>query len=175
MDVIDALSEEMQELVPADDIAQLDRNIKVPKDKIKSLIDNIGKKRNRIQELQISLEQHQHQLQVITEYHTITHTARERNPELSKSCPRCGYLFDDEIYNRVHSNFMNVNDSYVTQYISQIIASIEENMLREKEQYVSLMAELKKLEVTFVDDMDGFEMYTRQRGISESLDRFNQK
>lgn len=175
VEIIDALSEEMQGLVPADNITQFNWNIKIPREKIRDLVDSIGKCRNRIQELQISLEQHQHQLQVITEYHTIAHLASGGHQELSKSCPRCGYLFDEEIYNRVHSNFMNVNDSYVMQYISQVIASIEGNMQEEKERYISLMAELKRLEVTFADDIDGFNLYTRQRGMSESVDRFNAK
>lgn len=103
LDIIEALTDEIQGIVPADDVAQFDKNIQISKNKIRTLVKQIGEKRNRIQELEISLEQHEHQLQVITEYHTIAKTAQSNQEIFTHSCPRCGYLYDDEIYNRVHA------------------------------------------------------------------------
>lgn len=173
LEIIETLTEELQGIVPADDTDQFDRNIRISKEKIKSIVNRIGQKRNHIQELEVSLEQHQHQLQVISEYHAITDAVETEKDAEAHSCPRCGYLYDDEIYNRVHTNYLNVSDSYVKQYISQVIASIQDTLQKEKEQYVSLMQKLKDLEAAFSDEEESFDLYIRQRGMSESLDRFN--
>ena len=137
LDIIEALTDEIQGIVPADDVAQFDKNIQISKNKIRTLVKQIGEKRNRIQELEISLEQHEHQLQVITEYHTIAKTAQSNQEIFTHSCPRCGYLYDDEIYNRVHANYLNVSDSYVKTYIGQVIISIRV-IFRKKNNNISL-------------------------------------
>ena len=84
-----------------------------------------------------------------------------------------GYLFDDEIYDRVRSNFLNISDAYIKRHIEQGISSIQESLKQQKEQYVILMDKLKKLESSFSEQSEGFDMYIRQRGMSESLERFN--
>ena len=100
LDIIGALTDEIQVLF-LQMTAQFDKNIQISKTKSGLLSNRLARKRNRIQELEISLEQHEHQLQVITEYHTIAKTAPS-NQNIYSYCPRCGYLYDDEIYNRVH-------------------------------------------------------------------------
>ena len=172
-DITEAITEEMQGIVPADDTEQFDRNIQMSKEKIKVLVNKIGEKRNRIQELEVSLEQHEHQMQVITEYHAITGSVDNSKELEIHSCPRCGYLYDDEIYHRVHANYLNVSDTYVKAYISQVIVSIQDSLGEEKQQYVALMKKLKDLETAFSEKEEGFNLYIRQRGMSESLDKFN--
>lgn len=173
LDIIEALTDEIQGIVPADDIAQFDKNIQISKNKIRTLVKQIGEKRNRIQELEISLEQHEHQLQVITEYHTIAKTAQSNQEIFTHSCPRCGYLYDDEIYNRVHANYLNVSDSYVKTYIGQVIISIRDDLQKEKQQYITLTKKLNNLETAYSNKEDEFDLYIRHRGISESVDKLN--
>ena len=173
LDIIEALTDEIQGIVPADDIAQFDKNIQISKNKIRTLVKQIGEKRNRIQELEISLEQHEHQLQVITEYHTIAKNAQSNQELFSHSCPRCGYLYDDEIYNRVHANYLNVSDSYVKTYIGQVIISIRDDLQKEKQQYITLTKKLNNLETAYSNKEDEFDLYIRHRGISESVDKLN--
>lgn len=173
LDIIEALTDEIQGIVPADDIAQFDKNIQISKNKIRTLVKQIGEKRNRIQELEISLEQHEHQLQVITEYHTIAKNAQSNQEIFSHSCPRCGYLYDDEIYNRVHANYLNVSDSYVKTYIGQVIISIRDDLQKEKQQYITLTKKLNNLETAYSNKEDEFDLYIRHRGISESVDKLN--
>ena len=173
LDIIEALTDEIQGIVPADDVAQFDKNIQISKNKIRTLVKQIGEKRNRIQELEISLEQHEHQLQVITEYHTIAKTAQSNQEIFTHSCPRCGYLYDDEIYNRVHANYLNVSDSYVKTYIGQVIISIRDDLQKEKQQYITLTKKLNNLETAYSNKEDEFELYIRHRGISESVDKLN--
>lgn len=173
LDIIEALTDEIQGIVPADDVAQFDKNIQISKNKIRTLVKQIGEKRNRIQELEISLEQHEHQLQVITEYHTIAKTAQSNQEIFTHSCPRCGYLYDDEIYNRVHANYLNVSDSYVKTYIGQVIISIRDDLQKEKQQYITLTKKLNNLETAYSNKEDEFDLYIRHRGISESVDKLN--
>lgn len=173
LDIIEALTDEIQGIVPADDVAQFDKSIQISKNKIRTLVKQIGEKRNRIQELEISLEQHEHQLQVITEYHTIAKTAQSNQEIFTHSCPRCGYLYDDEIYNRVHANYLNVSDSYVKTYIGQVIISIRDDLQKEKQQYITLTKKLNNLETAYSNKEDEFDLYIRHRGISESVDKLN--
>lgn len=173
LDIIEALTDEIQGIVPADDVAQFDKNIQISKNKIRTLVKQIGEKRNRIQELEISLEQHEHQLQVITEYHTIAKTAQSNQEIFTHSCPRCGYLYDDEIYNRVHANYLNVSDSYVKTYIGQVIISIRDDLQKKKQQYITLTKKLNNLETAYSNKEDEFDLYIRHRGISESVDKLN--
>ena len=173
LDIIEALTDEIQGIVPADDVAQFDKNIQISKNKIRTLVKQIGEKRNRIQELEISLEQHEHQLQVITEYHTIAKTAQSNQEIFTHSCPRCGYLYDDEIYNRVHANYLNVSDFYVKTYIGQVIISIRDDLQKEKQQYITLTKKLNNLETAYSNKEDEFDLYIRHRGISESVDKLN--
>ena len=173
LDIIEALTDEIQGIVPADDVAQFDKNIQISKNKIRTLVKQIGEKRNRIQELEISLEQHEHQLQVITEYPTIAKTAQSNQEIFTHSCPRCGYLYDDEIYNRVHANYLSVSDSYVKTYIGQVIISIRDDLQKEKQQYITLTKKLNNLETAYSNKEDEFDLYIRHRGISESVDKLN--
>lgn len=173
LDIIEILTEEMQGIVPADDTKQFDRNIQASKENIKKLVDRIGEKRNHIQKLEVSLVQHKHQMQVISEYHAITESVKQNKETEVHSCPRCGYLYDDEIYHRVRATYLNVSDSYIKTYIEQVIMSIQADLEEEKEQYVELMQELKDFEVAFSDEEEGFNLYIRQRGMSDTLDKFN--
>lgn len=172
-EIIEVITDEVQGLVPAENTEQFDRNIKKSVNKIKDVVNRLGEKRNTIQKLQISLAQYEHQLEIITEYHTITGKAENEKQDSMRSCPRCGYLFDDEIYDRVRSNFLNISDAYIKRHIEQGISSIQESLKQQKEQYVILMDKLKKLESSFSEQSEGFDMYIRQRGMSESLERFN--
>lgn len=172
-EIIESISEEVQGIVPADDVAQFDENIRPIKAKIKDLVNKIGTKRNVIQELQVSLEQHEQQLEIISAYRKIAGATGESVHEAAHTCPRCGYLYDDEIYNRVHANYMNVSEDYVMQYVSQAVASIREKLQSEKEEYVALMSDLKKLETTFEEKSESFNVYVRQRGMRDTLDRFS--
>lgn len=170
-EIIESISEEVQGIVPADNVAQFDEAIKPIKMKIKNLVNKIGTKRNSIQKLQVSLEQHKQQLKVISEYHKIVGTSDETIHEVDHVCPRCGYLYDDEIYNIVHANYMNVNEEYVMQYVSRTVDSIRQKLQREKEEYIVLMSDLKKLETTFEEKSEIFNVYVRQRGMRDMLKR----
>jgi hypothetical protein len=68
-----------------------------------------------------------------------------------------------------------VNDTYVRQYIAQVISSVTAELEKEKIKYIEMMARLKNLEVVFDTENDGFDIYVRQRGMKESLNKFNEQ
>lgn len=172
-EIIDFISDEMQGLIPAEDITRFDENIKPMKKKIQYLVRAIGEKRNVIQELQVALEQHEQQLEIITEYHKIADATEQQKNEISHSCPRCGYIYDDEIYSRVCSNYMNISRDYIKQYVLQVTETIRQKLKKEEEQYIELMAELKKVETLFEEKSENFNVYVRQRGMREAWKRFS--
>ena len=86
-EIIEVITDEVQGLVPAENTEQFDRNIKKSVNKIKDVVNRLGEKRNTIQKLQISLAQYEHQLEIITEYHTITGKAENEKQDSMRSCP----------------------------------------------------------------------------------------
>ncbi len=170
--VLSALNGEMDNLPPADDIVELENHLKIPQKRIEELVKRIGKSRNSIQALETTLHQHQHQLEVINEYHSI----KTENIEIANitphTCPKCGYIFDEEIFNIVKANYSALNEEYMCQQIQLIIDSIQGKLLVAKESYVTLMQQLKEEETAFIAEKDEFEVYVKQRGLQDSLRRF---
>src|SRR5699024_271898 len=103
---IDSLYAEIQNLVPADSIEELEKNLIIPKERIALLVSRIGETRNKIQSLETALYQHEHQLELIQEYRKIkdgVNIGEDRGK--IHICPQCGYSFDEEIYSIVRSNY----------------------------------------------------------------------
>lgn len=44
------------------------------------------------------------------------------------TCPKCGYMFDEEIYDIVRSNYNVHNETYMCQQIQLIINSISSEL-----------------------------------------------
>ena len=71
-------------------------------------------------------------------------------------CPKCGYSFDEEIYSIVRSNYNIQNEDYMYKQIEQIISSIASELEQYKENYVSLMEELKQQEQAYDKKQDSY-------------------
>lgn len=173
--ILEGLSQEIQNLLPAETIDELEKNLQIPKEEIAFLVRHIGEVRNRIQTLETTFQQHNHQLTVIEEYHQIKAKVDSPKQNIIHVCPECGYTFDEEIYNIVRSNYNVRNEDYMSQQIQLIIKSIMEELDETKTQYVELMARLKEKEQAFDESQDAYEVYTRQRGLKDSVDHFNRQ
>lgn len=173
---IESLYAEIQNLLPADSIEELERNLIIPKERISLLVSRIGKTRNKIQSLETALYQHEHQLEVIQEYRKIKDgvSVREDRDKIN-ICPKCGYSFDEEIYSIVRSNYNLQNEDYMYKQIEQIISSITSELEKYKESYVSLMDELKQQEQAYDEKQDSYEVYLRQRGLQDSVRHFTEQ
>lgn len=173
---IESLYTEIQNLVPADSIEELERNLLIPKERIALLVSRIGEIRNKIQSLETILYQHEHQLEVIQEYRKIKDgvSVRENRDEIY-ICPKCGYSFDEEIYSVVRASYNLQNEDYMYKQIKQIISSIASELEKYKENYVSLMDELKQQEQAYDEKQDSYEVYLRQRGLQGSVKHFTEQ
>ena len=173
---IESLYAEIQNLLPADSIEELERNLIIPKERISLLVSRIGETRNKIQSLETALYQHEHQLEVIQEYRKIKNgvSVREDRDKIH-ICPKCGYSFDEEIYSIVRSNYNLQNEDYMYKQIEQIISSIASELEKYKESYVSLMDELKQQEQAYDEKQDSYEVYLRQRGLQDSVRHFTEQ
>ena len=170
--VLSALNNEMENLPPADNIIELENHLKIPQKRIEELVKRMGRSRNLIQKLESSLHKHQHQLEVINEYHSIKTESIDVTNITPHACPKCGYILDEEIFNIVKANYSALNEEYMCQQIQLIIDSIKGELSIAKESYVTLMKQLKEEEVAFTEEKNEFEIYVRQRGLQDSLRRF---
>ena len=59
--------------------------------------------------------------------------------------------------------------------IEQIISSIASELEQYKENYVSLMEELKQQEQAYDEKQDSYEVYLRQRGLQDSVKHFTEQ
>lgn len=165
---LDALLDEIENLVIADNEDELEKHLIIPKERIAYLVDEAGKVRNRIQELQTTLQQHEYQLSVIIEYKKIK-TPEEHDTKSIHVCPRCGYEFDDEIYSLVRNGYNQSNEEYLLQQIQMIIGSIKEDLRKQETEYIRLMTKLQEQEKAYDETQDAYDAYIRHRGLRETV------
>lgn len=171
--VLSALQEESSNLPSVTSIQDFENSLVTAKAQIESLVEKMGNARNDVQSLETALHQHQHHLQVIREYRKMKGVDIEANYEAKlHTCPNCGYTFDEEIFNLVCANYSSLNEDYMCQQIQILIDSINEKLSNAKERYVSLMSELNSREHSFDLDQDKFDVYVRQRGLADSVRRY---
>ncbi len=170
---LESLAQETQNLLPAEDIDELERNLQIPKEHIAELVSKLGNMRNKIQNLETVMSQHEHQLKIIQEYQKIREKSVVEKEEVSHVCPKCGYMFDEEIYQIVRSNYNVHNEEYMCQQIQLIIDSISAELKTCKEKYVELMDTLEAQEKAYDETQDSYEIYVRQRGLKDSLNHFS--
>lgn len=168
--VLAALQNEMENLPPADNMQELEESLEIPKERIRLLIDQVGATRNVVQEWEIALSQHQQQLHIVQDHQDSKVGEGVRG---AHTCPRCGYTFDEEIFNIVRTNYSILNEEYMCQQIQLIIDSAKQKLISAKERYIALMTDLKREEEAFCAEKDEFELYVRQRGLRDSVRRFS--
>lgn len=173
--ILGGLAQEIQNLLPAETIDELEQNLQIPKQEIAFLVKQMGEIRNKMQSLETTLQQHNHQLSIIQEYHKIKIKVEPVEKKGIHVCPQCGYTFDEEIYNIVRSNYNIKNEEYMYQQIQLIMESIIEELDGYKKQYVELMAMLKEKEQAFDESQEAYGVYTRQRGLKDSVNHFNRQ
>ncbi|MDF2943917.1 MAG: hypothetical protein K0S01_2775 [Herbinix sp.] len=173
---IEALYKETQNLVSAETLEELERNLIIPKEHIKLLVNQMGINRNKIQSLETSLYQHQHQLEVVKEYRKLKGNIKiDEDQKSVHICPKCGYAFDEELYSIVRSNYNLCNEEYMYQQIEHIISSISTELEGHKEHYVRLREELQQQERAYDESQDSYEVYLRQKGLQDSVKHFTEQ
>lgn len=90
-------------------------------------------------------------------------------------CPNCGYIFDEEIFSLVRSNYGTLNEDYICQQIRLLISATSDKLDLEKKQYVTLRQQMTEEETAFQSEKNEFDIYVRQRGLADSIRRFQQQ
>lgn len=168
---INALSKELNIIIPANNEKELESQLEIPKKRIEELVKIIGRKRNTIQKLQTSLELHENQLDIIHKYQQIE-TPRETSNKSLHVCPNCGYELDDNLYKIVRNNYNQSNAAYLYAQIELIVDNIKKELISQEEQYIKLMANLKEEEHIYDESQDEYEVYLRHRGLKETLIKY---
>ena len=138
------------------------------------MVGEIGKTRNLIQSLETTLYQHQYQLNVIRD-HVAAKNEPYKQPLTDFVCPNCGYITNEEIFSLVKENYGTLNEDYMCQQIELLITSISQKLNVVKEQYITQVRLLRDEEKAFKVEQDQFEVYVRQRGLKDSLHRFQEQ
>lgn len=171
---IKALSNEINNLIPADNADELEHELRIPKEEIENLVQEAGHVRNQLQELQSSLQQHEYQLNIITKYQKVKPQVEDEVTDKSRLhvCPRCGYEFDDELNDLVRSNYNQSNEEYLKSQIQLIIDNIKSEVKKTEEKYVQLMADLKEKETAYDEKQDTYNAYLRYKGLGDTLKKY---
>ena len=170
--MVKALTEELNNIIPADNEEELERYLTTPKKEIEALVQEIGCVRNRIQELTTALQQHENQLEIIKQFQQIQ-ISGEPERTVHHVCPQCGYEFDDDLYDLVRSNYNQSNAEYLRAQIELIINNIKTELKTKEEQYVKLMAKLKEQERVYDETQDAYAAYLRHRGLADTVRKYS--
>lgn len=173
--VVNALSEELKNIVPAENMEELERNLLLPKEKISLLIKKIGEKRNEIQKIETALQNHKYQLDIINmvEYHIIKDSIDTPRQNIL-SCPKCGYVMDQEIFEIVQKNYTSLSKKYAKQQISLLIHRIENKLGELKTEYIELMNKLKGEEAVYDEKKNAYDIYLAQKGLSSTFNNMSE-
>lgn len=144
----------------------------MPKQEIEVLVQELGSVRNKIQELNTDLHQHENQLDIIKQFQKIQLQGEGEKKE-RHICPQCGYEFDDELYDLVRSNYNQSNAEYLRAQIEHIINNIRAELQTQEKRYIKLMAELKEQESVFDESQDAYEAYLRHRGLKDTVRKYS--
>lgn len=170
--ILSALQEETDNLPTVETVQELETYLIIPQKRIEELVSEIGRIRNEIQSLETAMYQHKYQLNVIKEFVSIKGSSQTNKVRNQHICPNCGYLFDEEIFALVRSNYGTANEDYMCQQIELLIGSISQKLENAKTQYVNLQNQLKQEEQSYKVEKNVFDVYIRQRGLKSSIDRF---
>lgn len=169
---IKSLTDELNNIIPADNEEELERHMATPKKEIEKLVQEIGLVRNKIQESNTILQQHENQLDIIKKFQQIqVQDQTEKN--IRYVCPQCGYEFDEEIYNLIRNNYNQSNAEYIRAQIELIVNNIKNELKTQEERYISLMTKLKEQESAYDESQDAYEAYLRHRGLKETVRKYS--
>lgn len=168
---INALSKELNSIIPAYNEKELESQLEIPRKGIEELVKVIGQKRNTIQKLQTSLEQHENQLNIIHEFQQIE-VHKEKNNNHIHTCPNCGFELEDNLYKIVRNNYNQSNAAYLYAQIELIVNNIKAELITQEQQYINLMTDLKNQEHIYDESQDAYDIYLRYRGLKKTLRKY---
>lgn len=170
--MVNKLTEEINNIIPADNEEELQEFLTPQKSEIESLVNEIGRVRNNLQELTTSFLQHKKQLDLIVQF--------QQSPQFGKTekkpchvCPQCGYEFDDELYNLVRCNYNQSNAEYLRAQVELIVNNIKVELASQEQQYIALMRKLKEKEKVYDESQNAYDAYLQHRGLKNTVRKYS--
>lgn len=168
---IDNLNELSNNLLPCGNIENIEESLRIPREKIAGYVDKLGVLRNKIQNLEITLEKNKYHAELIKKAQRERKRSKQQEEKISFCCPNCGYTMGDSIFDLVMNNYREQNKEYIEHQFDFINKSINKDLEDYKKQYIAVMVELKNFEDIYNRNQDSYNTYIRQRGLRDSLDR----
>lgn len=172
--IIKALSKELDHLVPVKNTGDLERQLQIPQKEIEGIVREIGVVRNRIQKLQTELQEHEYQLDLMKSYQKKPSKELYLAKKQTKlhTCPRCGYVFDDELNALIRENYNQSNEQYLVSQVELIIQKLRKKLLAQHDLYINLNRTLKEKERVYDETKEPYKVYLRFKGLGDTLHRY---
>lgn len=171
---LDALGNEMDNVVLVENKSDLEKVLFMPKEKIANIVRQLGDLRNEIQELESVLQQNQKQLEIIHEYKDIKQRKDFSERIISYRCPHCGCSLDEDLYDIVRENYNSSNEEYMLQQIQYITDSLERRLDEKESIYVEISNKLQNVEKVYDDSKDAYEIYLKQKGLQDTYKKYSE-
>jgi hypothetical protein len=167
---LEALTSQVQGLIPAETIEELEYKLEPTKRRIEVIVGELIQVRTKMQKLESDIIQHRKHLPLLERP-----MENETTDTSSFACPKCGFLYGDEIPAIVREKYSAENGDYLFQQVSVIIETLKMSLTEEQERYVRLTDSLKQEEKTATQLQDNYETYVKQRGLLTTIDSMHQR
>ncbi len=168
---IENLLLEIQNLIIVDNEEDFEKQLSIPNEQTKKLVNELGKARNHIQETQTKLYQHEYQYNMIKKYYK-THKNDSIMVEKNIRCPKCGYKIDDNLDMMIRKNYNTSNEIYIIQLLELRIKSLKCELHQQKDEYVKLLSELKNKEKVFNKSQELYQVYIKHKGLGDTVKKY---
>lgn len=165
---VEALAEELNNIIPANNLEELELQLVPAKKEIQTLIQEIGGVRNKLQMLQTELQHHEYHLKLVRKQKQLNNPAEKTNFDFY-ICPRCGYMFDEAFNSFIRRNYNQSNEEYLAAQIQFIINKVNKEFQEQEKIYVALMEELHQKEVVYDENQESYKTYLRYKGLADTL------
>ena len=170
---IESISKEVNNLVPAEDMAALNDNLRVTKERLTDYVRKLGVLRNKIQELERILSENKYHEDVIKKAKKNLGKNDSSKDDIVFRCPNCGYNITEDIFELVRSKYSEHNKDYIFDQIKYINENISSELDSYKKQYIVVMNQMRDAETIYNANQDEYQTFLKQSGLRSTLEKFN--
>lgn len=157
--------------IPFESENELDNLLLASKNIISNKITQLNELRDKMYKLEHELIQYEKQKQIIEEYSKIEKSTMKKKEYsyVCHTCPNCGYIYEDDLFDLVLSQYGMHNERFITQQLDYMIKQARNNLEDQKKAYVECSKELKYLEERISKKRVDFNSYLVARGMEQSI------
>lgn len=165
------LQKEASYLIQSENIQEFDLSFVISKETLEEIIKDVSISRDKVQKLESQLLQYSRQKNIIKEYNKIRgkNNLSIDNGQYIPACPKCGHVMSEEIYKIVQNQYSIANEEFILNQIEYLINKVNEQLKIEKNNYISLVKNLKNEEEKIQKQESKFEIYTKLKGLNSTI------